>query len=86
MTTIADLIEDTSERLEAMVEMSGPALAGQTVIALGALLEIIRRQESRNQQVATALDALAASIGYPINNPREMREQVRSIAAVVRGK
>lgn len=86
MTTIADLIEDTSERLEAMVEMSGPALAGQTVIALGALLEIIRRQESRNQQVATALDALAESIGYPINNPREMREQVRSIAAVVRGK
>jgi len=56
------------------------------ITAVSSLLEIVQQQEERNQQVATALDALAASIGYPINNPREMREQVRSIAAVVRGK
>jgi hypothetical protein len=84
-TRITLLIEDASNRLDEMAEMSGPPLAGQTVIVLGQLLEIIKLQEQRQQQAADRLDLLAGHLGNPLTPVDQTQVDLRKIVAILRG-
>lgn len=86
MANIAELIEAVSEQLDRANDANDARTAeGHVLIACATLLEIIKRQEQRNQQVASALDELATRINYPITSIRETRAQVRQVARVLRG-
>lgn len=85
MASIKELIEDVSNKLdEANFTDNDRKSAGHVLIALSTLLEVVRRQEEREQRIAQALDELADKISFLSTSPREVCEQICGIARLIR--
>lgn len=85
MASIPQLIEAVNDQLDQAIEQTDPdRRAGHKTIAISILLEIIQKQEERNQKIADALEQLAKEMGYPINSINTTRENIRRVARLVR--
>ena len=85
--SIPRLIEAVNEHMEALNYVEDPRrVAGHTILAVTTLLEVVEKQEERNQKIAAALDELAEAIHYPTSSVRELRAKVRAIARIARGE
>lgn len=86
-TPLKPLIDAASEQLDAAnLTQDDRRAAGHILVACSLLLDIVRRQEQRQQQVAQSLNELANGIAYPISSVYQIRDSLRQIAAILRGE